>query len=275
MPELPEVENVRRALERNILNKKITSVNIFFSKFLKNSTIDQFKNKLMGNQFLSVDRHAKYLILNTQNNVFISHLRMEGKYFYTKKSDLENFNEQKHVLFSIGFENGDFLFYHDVRKFGTVDIYSRKEFSIHKQLSHVAAEPWDIDFNLFFNKINKRNTEIKKTLLDQSVISGLGNIYVDEVLFKSKVSPLRKSNKVTKSEAKLLLNNSKTILKKAIEMGGTTIRTFSYDHFKGGTYQSELYVYSRAGLDCKICKNTLLKVKVGGRGTVYCKKCQL
>ena len=275
MPELPEVENVRRTLEKNILNKKINVVNVFFSKFLKNSTVEEFKKKLIGNEFLSVERHAKYLILKTKNDVFISHLRMEGKYFYTKKEDLENFKEHKHILFSIGFENGDFLFYHDVRKFGTIDIYSKNEFSIKKQLSHVAAEPWDIDFNIFFNKINKKNTEIKKTLLDQSIISGLGNIYVDEVLFKSKVSPLRSSKTITKKEARLLLDNSRKILKKATEMGGTTIRTFSYDHFKGGTYQSELLVYSRGGLECKVCKNKLLKTKVGGRGTVYCNKCQL
>ena len=275
MPELPEVEAVRSYLNKNTKNKVIKNIVFENSKLIKKIEPESFKKNLLNERIEKVERYAKYLLIYSKNFVLISHLRMEGKYFYFKNGKFNDESLKKHIMVSFLFTNGDILAYHDVRKFGTMELYSRNDFKISKQLSKLGKEPFDLNIDEFYNKLQKKNIEIKKALLDQTIIAGIGNIYCDEILFDVQISPLRSTKSITKNEAKNIKNSAIRILKKAVQERGTTIRTFSFDFSTKGNYQKFLNAYSKEGQTCSRCKkNKLIKIKVSGRGTVYCAKCQ-
>ena len=266
MPELAEVETVRNVLKKKILKKKIQNIDIIYGKIIENP-LPEFKDKLNGEEFIDIQRKGKYLIFETKENYLISHLRMEGKYFL--KSKKEPIMKHEHVIFDLGDIT---LRYHDTRKFGRMKLIDKNELdSFFKDIGPDAnSMP---DKNYLYQKINKKNIPLKSLLLDQSILAGLGNIYADEVLFASKLSPFQKGCETSLEECQSIINNSKEILDKAIEYKGTTIRSYTSSLGVYGEYQNFLKVHTKNSQKCE-CGNIIQKAKIGGRSTYYCPNCQ-
>lgn len=273
MPELPEVETVRKILNKWLIDKTIIAVDFFYDDVLSNMGIDEFKKKIINQKINNIGRRGKFLLFNLDNYVLLSHLRMEGKYYLVKEIE-KNSKIDKHKICSFHLDDGNQLIYHDVRKFGRMKLLENESFELDPSLTNLGEEPFTLDWEIFYNKIKKSRREIKKILLDQNIIAGLGNIYVDEVLFKSLISPLRRANEISKKEAKTLIQNSIIVLNKAIEAGGSTVRSYRFGGEAEGRFQNELYVYGRSNQNCYVCNSKIKKIVVGGRGTHYCSKCQ-
>ncbi len=267
MPELPEVETVKRVLSTQIIGLTITDIKINYSKMILNDT-NYFKDSLIGNTINSINRKGKALIFEIGNIYMVSHLRMEGKYYY--KDIISPIEKHEHIIFYLS--NGMTLRYHDTRKFGIMVIKNDKDLYTTKPLSEIGSEPWDINENELYNKIHNKKLPIKTVLLDQSNIAGLGNIYVNEVLFLSKINPHTSSNLITLEDCRNIINHSINVLNKSIECKGCTIRSYTSSLGVEGSYQKHLLVHTKEV--CPICSTLLIKDKTNGRGTYYCPKCQ-
>lgn len=269
MPELPEVETVKNTLKLNILNKKIIDVKVNYSKIIQNVSEVEFINKLKDQSFIDVLRKGKHLIFVLNDYYLIGHMRMEGKYFLMHEEEI---NKHDHIIFE--FEDSN-LRYNDTRKFGTMFLYE-KDIDIYnvKPLSNVGYEPFEegMTKEYLYSKIGNLNKAIKTVLLDQSIISGLGNIYVDEVLFMSGLHPETKANLLDLVKCEEIIKNSIIVLNKAIKLGGTTIRSFQSSHDISGRFQNELLVHTKE--ICPNCNLKIKKIRVGGRGTYVCENCQ-
>lgn len=185
MPELPEVVTVVNQLNEKIINKKVVSVKLYKEKLLKNSTVEQLENWFVNEKILSVKNKGKFIVFYFSNDkILISHLRMNGKYFFNNSSKKEPHN---HLM--IQFDDNTFLHYNDTRMFGTFHIKTTKDYLNTTPLSNVGPTPMEISEEELFNKLQKSKRSIKPTLLDQQIVSGLGNIYVDEVLFACSIHP--------------------------------------------------------------------------------------
>jgi formamidopyrimidine-DNA glycosylase len=284
MPELPEVETIRLDLEKRILNTEIIQVGVVLPKIVHNP-LSFFRKKLIGAKFVKTDRKGKLLILEINNDLFLTiHLRMTGQLIYKhgqevvagghseKTNDFNLPSKHSHVI--LNFKDGGQLFYNDLRQFGYLEIVDKERL---KQIkSKFGYEPFGNDFTLEtlegLSRGRKRN--VKAFLLDQSLVTGLGNIYVDEVLFASEVSPLRIVGDLNNKEVELIYKNIKEILKNAIDNRGTTFNNYVDANGKKGNFTKLLKVYGRGGEKCLICGDVLKKMKVAGRGTVYCERCQ-
>ena len=197
---------------------------------------------------------------------------MEGKYYYKKSNEIKEKHE--HIIFNL--DNGYDLRYKDVRKFGVMILCKTNEVMNLVEIKKLGLEPDDSSLNeeYLYKLIHDSNKTIKELLLDQSIINGLGNIYVDEVLFASHILPMRKGKTISKEECKSIVNESSRIIKKATLCGGTTIRSYTSSLGVEGTYQNYLMVHTKEGENCKVCGTKIKKTRVGGRGTYYCENCQ-
>ena len=271
MPELPEVETVRRGLEKLILGKKISNIDIRYSKMIK-TDLDEFKRVLPGQVVKSMGRRGKYLLFYLSDKVLISHLRMEGKYFYYP----DQVPERKHAHLFIQFADGATLVYEDVRKFGTMELLVPELLEAYFLSKKLGPEPTEQDFDLptFQKALQRSKKPIKSHLLDQTLVAGLGNIYVDEVLWKAKIHPTRLSNSLTAKEARKVHDETIKVLGQAVEKGGSTIRTYTNAFGEDGTMQEFHQVYDKAGQECSRCGAMIEKIQLGGRGTHFCPKCQ-
>lgn len=268
MPELPEVETVRRTLEHALTGQKINDIVILYSKII-HEDLQVFVTTLKGQTLNSIERKGKYLMFIFDSSVLIVHLRMEGKFFIQQGEPY-----QKHEHISFRFESGLELRYHDVRKFGTMDLRTKMDYLTTEPIVLLGPEPKDIDVNQFYQKLNQKSIEIKASLLDQSIVSGLGNIYVDETLFRSGIHPKRASSSITRHEAESLIQSAILVIDKAVELGGTTIRSYTSSLGVSGRFQNELQVHMQKGKPCPRCGHTIMKMKVKGRGTYVCEQCQ-
>lgn len=273
MPELPEVETIVNTLKRFVIDKKIEDVSVFWPNIVKlPDDVEKFKFILTGQSIRDITRKGKFLLFELDDYVLVSHLRMEGKYnVYAKEEPID---KHTHIVFS--FTNGEELRYNDVRKFGTMHVFNKGEELVEKPLNQLAPDPFEenFTFDYFFNKLQRTSRSIKAVLLDQTVVAGLGNIYVDEVLFKARIHPLKKANDLSKAEGKLIKQASITVLSEAIEQGGTTIRSYTNSDGEMGMFQQELYVYGQEHEPCKTCGQQIEKIRVAGRGTHICVTCQ-
>ncbi len=275
MPELPEVQTLINTLsEEDIFNKKIADIEVYLPKLLKNSTPKKFKEALIGEKIKSITRVGKYLIFHiTHDKVLAVHLRMEGKLFF--QTDGNYPMDKKHLLVKFKIGKGELLYY-DTRRFGTFHLFNEDNYLDSKELSKIAIDPLDKSFDWKFLKqeLSKSNKHIKTALLDQSKVSGIGNIYADEILFASKINPLKPANKITDEEFKLIAKHATRILNLAVENKGTTIFTYLYKNNEQGQFQKFLKVHLKKGKPCPNCKTIIQKTKVNGRGTYYCPHCQ-
>lgn len=272
MPELPEVETVRKTLQRLVNGKTIRDVDVFYDKIVRNVTVEEFRNKLTDQTIQNFKRYGKHLLIEFEDFYLISHLRMEGKYFI-KHTDSPK-DKHEHIIFY--FTDGETLRYHDTRKFGTMDIIPKEELYTNSPLTKLGFEPFEPEMTTtyLYNKLKHKSIAIKSALLDQTIIVGLGNIYVDETLFRSKLHPETKSNRITKKDTEKIIESSKQVLQKAVDLGGTTIRSYTSSLGVTGRFQNELQVHMNEGEPCPICTTTIEKIKVNGRGTYYCPSCQ-
>ena len=271
MPELPKVETVRRGLEKLILGKKISNIEIHYPKMIK-TDLEQFQKEMSGQVIQTMRRRGKYLLFYLTDKILISHLRMEGKYFYYP----DQVPERKHAHVFIQFEDGGTLVYEDVRKFGTMELLALELLEAYFVSKKLGPEPTkqDFDFENFIAALKKSKKPIKSHLLDQTLVAGLGNIYVDEVLWRAQIHPTRPSQNLTRAEATAIHNQTISVLGQAVEKGGSTIRTYTNAFGEDGTMQEFHQVYDKAGQACSRCGSIIEKIQLGGRGTHFCPKCQ-
>ena len=261
MPEIAEVETVRRQLRKKILGKQIKNVNILYDRMIE-SDINEFKKNLIGLEFDEILRRGKWLIFSIGDYYLCSHLRMEGKYFI--KNSEEEINKHEHVIFT--FTDGTDLRYYDTRKFGRMNLVLKSDLEtvsgVHKQ----GIEPIDDRLNkeYLYEKFKSKKLPMKSLLLDQTIISGLGNIYADEVLYASG----------TLNECQRIVETSRVIIEEAIKAGGTTIRSYTSSLGVTGRFQQNLQVHKRENEHCNKCNTIIKRIVVGGRSTYYCENCQ-
>ena len=272
MPELPEVETIKNLLKPQLINKKIVHIDVLREKtILGDASI--FKHSLENQTFIDISRIGKFLIFHLTNNmVFISHLRMEGKYFQYKIDEPNT----KHARVVFILDDGNKIIYDDSRCFGILKLSTEDNYKNEEEIAKLGPEPFVIkDVNYLINKTKRSTLPIKSTLLDQTIMTGLGNIYVDETLFRSKVHPLRKANSVTKKEWEAILANSILVLNESIKAGGSTIRSYHPGKGIDGNFQTNLLCYGKKGEHCPDCGHVFHFIKVGGRGTTFCPMCQI
>ena len=270
MPELPEVETVKTVLKPVVLGHTITKIEI-----LRDSSVpgdkQQFINALTRQTFLDLTRIGKFLIFHlTNDQVIISHLRMEGKYYEL----MENEPNTKYVRVVLHLDNGHKVCYDDSRCFGYLRLSHEGDYLEDKEIAKLGPEPWDADVDVIMKQVRKMSMPIKSALLTQTLMTGLGNIYVDEVLFASKIHPLIPANKITKKQWNTIKNESIRILKEAIEQGGSTIKSYHPGKDIDGNFQSRLLAYGKKDEPCVNCSHPMRFITVGGRGTTFCPKCQ-
>ena len=271
MPEIAEVETVRNTLKNRILNKKILDVKIYYKPIVLDNE-KEIKENLINKEFIDIKRIGKWLLFETDTHYLLSHLRMEGKYFLKKQDD----PLEKHEHVEILFEDGMSMRYHDTRKFGRMKLVKKEELYEFEGIKKQGIEPISdkLTKEYLFSKISKKTLPIKTILLDQTIISGLGNIYADEVLFDAGISPFKRGKDITMEECEKIKNSSKKIITAAIKDGGTTIRSYTSSLGVTGRFQQHLMVHSKAGEFCSICGTKIEKSFVNGRSTYYCRLCQ-
>lgn len=273
MPELPEVETVRRTLELLVIGKTIQDVSVFWPKMIKSpDEPDEFVHSLKGQEILEMRRRGKFLIFYLNDVALVSHLRMEGKYNLSDSGD--PIEKHTHVIFH--FADHTELRYRDVRKFGTMHLFKKGEELLHLPLLQLGPEPFQSGFTAGYlaEKLGKTDRIVKATLLDQTVLVGLGNIYVDEALFRAGIHPDRKSKSLSPKEIERLHKEIIHTLTEAVEMGGSTIRSYVNSQGQMGMFQQNLFVYSRKEEPCRHCGTPIEKKVSAGRGTHYCPDCQ-
>ena len=286
MPELPEVEIVRQSLEKKIKLKKVKKV-IVRNRNLRFKIPHNFINFLENQKIVKVGRFSKYLIFNLSNNSYcLLHLGMSGTVhiIYNNKNNLvtnTSFYSSptlpiKHNHVEIIFEKFRII-YNDPRRFGFFQII-KNDFLLKKRFSHLGVEPFDPKFSreYIFSYFKNKEKNIKNFLLDQNFVSGIGNIYASEILFLSKINPIKKARKLTKKDCEKIVVNSRKVLLEAIKKGGSSIRNFKNISGIEGTFQKNFKVYERDGLNCKETKcNGIIKKKViSNRSSFFCKTCQ-
>ncbi|MDS1030750.1 DNA-formamidopyrimidine glycosylase [Bacillota bacterium LX-D] len=273
MPELPEVETVRRSLEKRLLGRKIKKVNIFMPKLIKIPGPEDFERGLEGARIDALKRRGKYLLICLSTGfIWVTHLRMTGQLIYSRPND----EVQKHTHLIFELDNGDQLRYVDIRRFGTIYLLKPEEFSLVKGLRELGPEPLgdDFSFEKFSNELKNKKGKLKQLLLDQRFIAGIGNIYADEILFDAGLQPERLANTLNDDELQKLYRSIRSVLQLGIANRGTSMRNYVDGDGRTGDFQKLLKVYGKGGQPCPKCGRILLKQRVGGRSSCYCKHCQ-
>ncbi len=286
MPELPEVEVIRKSLHKKIKQKKIKKV-IVRNRNLRIKIPFDFESFLKGQKIIKIDRFSKYLILNLSNNSYcLIHLGMSGTIHLidqNKKNHLTNTSfyhspilPSKHNHIEIIFEKFKII-YNDPRRFGFLQIIKDLNL-LKKRFRHLGPEPFQSKFNLkyVFSFFKGKEKNIKNYLLDQNFVSGIGNIYANEILFLSKINPNKKVCLLQKNDCKKIINISKMVLTNAIKKGGSSIKNFKNLSGKNGSFQKNFKVYERKGLICKRfkCEGVIQKKVISNRSTYFCNICQ-
>ncbi|RSL32973.1 DNA-formamidopyrimidine glycosylase [Salibacterium salarium] len=273
MPELPEVETVRRTLESLVVGKIIKEVDVSWPKMIKKpDDSNVFRLQLNEQKIHNVGRRGKFLTFHLDDYVLVSHLRMEGKY---EMADAEEPDKHTHVRFF--FSDDTELRYKDVRKFGTMHLFVKGEEQIELPLKQLGPEPYnDPAFTgAYLQRLfTKTNRDVKTVLLDQRAIAGLGNIYVDEALYKAAIRPDAVASKLSKKRISTLQKKITETMKNAVDKGGSSVRSYVNGNGEMGMFQLELNVYGKEGEPCRHCNEEVMKTVVAGRGTHFCPRCQ-
>lgn len=272
MPEKPEVITVAKKLETKLIGKTITNVEVYHDNMIDYPTVKDFKKNIVNQKIYEITTRGKWIVMTLDDYYLLFHLRMEGKFFFRTKKDEKNKHE--HVIFDL--DDNTQLRFADVRKFGKVMLIEKDKIYSMKPYTELGLEPWDKNLTSDYlkDKYSKKTLPIKSVLLDQSIITGIGNIYADEILFLSRINPLTKAKDLTDKNRKDIIKNTISVLDKAIEEGGTTIRSYTSEEGVTGMFQNNLFVHQREKEHCRVCDSIIIKIKVGGRGTYYCPKCQ-
>lgn len=272
MPELPEVETVKETLKLKLIGKKIKDVKVYYDGIIAYPEVKEFSKQIKNLPIKDIKRRGKWLMFDLDNYYLLSHLRMEGKYFFKNKKD--KLDNHEHVVFTL--DDDEELRYRDTRKFGKMYLIKKEDINSIGPIKDLGLEPWDDNLNINYlkDKYKNKRLPIKTVLLDQSIIVGIGNIYADEILFLSKLNPLIKCCDLKDNDLNNIIKYTKKVLEKAIKLGGTTIRTYTSVDGVHGRFQNELLIHGKDKDVCPNCGQPIEKIRVGGRGTYYCINCQ-
>ncbi|MCS7278899.1 MAG: DNA-formamidopyrimidine glycosylase [Thermodesulfobacteriaceae bacterium] len=274
MPELPEVETIKRDLEKRLIGKKLLRIEIFQETFYKKYFKDDFLLKLktlLSQKIKEIRRKGKYLLLLLENKVLVFHLGVTGALILGNPKGGNPLFNKKHLILTLEFDELS-LFFIDIRKFGKVWILEKEKLEDH--FFFLGKDALEISFKEFKDLLLSKNRLIKSFLLDQRIISGLGNIYTDEILFRSRINPLRKTKNLSEEEIKRIYQNMQEVLVKAIELRGSSVKNYINGKGERGAFQEEHLVYGKRGSPCPICGNPLQYKKIAQRGTTFCSRCQ-
>lgn len=279
MPELPEVHSVMLGLNQLVKGKQIDRVEIAWPRIVgaeNEQEAQAFAQKLQGETIGEVSRRGKYLIFKLRHWDLISHLRMEGKYHYFPRIDKETLEIDKHCHVFFYFTDQSLLIYHDVRKFGRMELVPKEELDAFFLTKQLGPEPSEETFHGedFYQALQSSHRPIKTLLLDQKLVAGLGNIYVDESLFRAGVLPNRPANSLTHRESLDLRQAILDVIQAATLAGGSSVRTYRNSLGQAGQFQQSLKVYGRKGQACLECGQVIEKIQLNQRGTHFCPHCQ-
>jgi formamidopyrimidine-DNA glycosylase len=269
MPELPEVETIRRDLEKKINGLAIEEVVVFDARVVVRPTV--FRKNLVGNTIQNVSRRAKLLVLSLNEGYLVVHLKMTGQLVVGKNLKELGCKETKVVM---RLSNGAYLNYNDQRLFGRlIFVKDLKEVPF---LRKIGPEPFEAAWDVSFLKENLKNrsTPIKVLLLNQEFVAGIGNIYASEILFHAKINPVKPSRKLSASEIQALHQSTQKILKEAIRFRGTSMRNYRDSAGEKGRFMERIQVYGRDHEPCRVCQTPIERIVQGQRSTFYCKQCQ-
>lgn len=275
MPELPEVTTIVRILKPKILNKQIESIDVFYRRLILNEDLDNFKNILINSSIVDIFNIGKFIVIKLNNNHrLIVHLRMEGKlFFFENQNDLPERKYSDSCL--IKFKDGSYLLYNDTRKFGIFKLESvDEENSILNNLGIDLFNYNSEQLDKLLKLKNKSSHNVKQFITDQHLILGIGNIYADEILFKTKIAPFKSTKEISDDDFLKLIDNAKVILKLAIDNKGSTVSTYHPNFNEEGKFQNFLKIYDKKGEKCPVCGDIIEKRFLNSRGTSFCPTCQ-
>ena len=273
MPEMPEVEIIRRYLDTQVAGKKIINLTIFLPRMIKWPDVEGFRALVTGRIIKGMNRRGKYLLMELDNaSKVVFHLRMTGRLVYEPAGDTTD----RHARVIFHLQDGASLVYGDTRTLGTIHGLKPQELGMLKGLVEMGPEPLSAEFTAeyLYRTASQRKVAIKSFLLNQKYIGGIGNIYADEALFLAGIHPLRPANSLTQTECGKLWESVNKVIADGIADGGTTFRDYQNGEGGKGSHQEHLYVYGRKGEQCRICGALLERIIVGGRGTHFCPHCQ-
>lgn len=276
MPELPEVQTIVNDLRKEISGEKITGFWTDWKKSIKGCQLAEFKAKLNGEKIIAIERIGKNILLRlTHQKILLVHLRMTGKLLFTRRVPNITSKTDRHTHSILLLNKNKQLEFNDIRKFGTLEIISTD--TLAEKMQKIGINPLSPAFTLKklnLSLLSKKNKAIKTLLMNQDVISGIGNIYASEILFAAKIAPQRSIGSLTAEEIAELFKNIKTILKKAVKLRGTSFSDYRDTKNKKGGFQEILKVYGKTGKKCPACGTIIEKITMGQRSTFYCPRCQ-
>lgn len=269
MPELPEIETIKRGLQP-VKNAQI--IEIFRSKYNLRFPSSEDLESLEENHIIDIARRARYLLIKLSNKkTLVIHLGMSGRINLFK-----DFNYLKHDHFALKLSINQWLIFNDARRFGFVDLVKDQDLASHKLLKDLAIEPLSEEFNIeyLFSKLRNKITNIKSTMMDNKIVVGVGNIYINESLFDAQILPSRPANSLSRAEIKKLILSIKKIIHNAIENGGSSISDYQNANGELGFFQNYHRVYARENENCVVCNTKILRIIQNQRSTFFCPKCQ-
>lgn len=287
MPELPEVETTVRGLQKRIIGKTIIDFWSNHKKAIKKpKTFSSFEKGIIGEKVKEIRRIGKNIIIHLNSGkVLLIHQKMtghlligkwefeNGKFISKNKSFEDRYNQYIHHMFY--FKDGTMMAFSDLRKFAKIELYSEKEF-IKADVNFLGPDPFTEDFNVKYLKevFSKKRTPIKKGLMEQELIAGIGNIYADEILWETKINPLKIASELSEKEIKNVIKATRKILNKGIESGGDSFSDYRNIDGEKGSFENFKKVYQREGKECLRCKEKIKRIKISGRSSHFCPNCQ-
>ncbi|MBJ7353707.1 MAG: bifunctional DNA-formamidopyrimidine glycosylase/DNA-(apurinic or apyrimidinic site) lyase [Thermoleophilaceae bacterium] len=274
MPELPEVETIRRQLAPVVEGGLIDQVEVTDARWVAPASVKAFEKKLVGRRVLRLGRRGKYFVAELDDgSALVMHLRMTGNLLYIPEGDPV---PEAHLRGQIWLASGGSLAFTDPRRFGTAELISTPDALQDYLGARLGPEPFDEFFDgpYLYTRTHGRKTPIKAVLLDQRVVAGVGNIYADEALFRARVAPQRRAARVTRAQAELLTETVQDALNAGIDAKGASIDDFRDAYGVKGSFQDQFLVHRREGLPCPECDTPVKKIRCAGRGTYYCPACQ-
>ena len=270
MPELPEVETTRRGIERAVLGRRITALALY-DRRLRWPVDASLPATLAGQHILEVGRRAKYLLLRLDHGTLIAHLGMSGSLRVLPQPTARAAHDQ----FDLALAGGLTLRFNDPRRFGSLH-YTAEDPAQHRLLRHLAPEPFAdaFDADYLYRITRARRAAIKQVLLNGRLVTGVGNIYASEALFRARINPRRAARRLSARDCARLVRAIRAVLNMAIRAGGTTLRDYVGTDGNPGYFRQKLYVYERAGRPCRVCRTPVRKLTQGQRSSYYCPHCQ-
>lgn len=270
MPELPEVETIRKGMERYLVGHKILEVEVFDKKLFQGATKD-----IVGAKITSVQRFGKGLVINLSRGYSIAiHIKLTGQFIF--RPDKSKNLETKFTRIKFSLDRGAVLYFNDIRRFAWMKIIKSISLKSLPFFKDLGPEPFkDLKFDYFKNMIKRGKGAVKATLMDQKKIAGVGNIYANDALNLARIDPRRSGASLRDSEIKNLFDAIHEVLKRGLKYGGATEINYVNVLGQPGQYQNHFLVYSREGEKCKYCGGIIKKIRIAGRGTYFCPHCQL